>query len=122
MIAYPVYKVIHLMGILMIFLSVGGIATQSINGAAATYPWKKGAAITHGVGLLFALVGGFGLLARLGMVRDLPGWAITKIIIWTIFGGITGLLVRKPQYAKQLWFVIIALGGFAAYLAGYKPY
>lgn len=122
MISYQVYKVIHLLGIMMIFLSLGGIATQSINGSPSSYPWKKGASVTHGIGLVLGLVGGFGLLARLGFGSGLPGWAMAKLVIWTIFAGITAVFIRKPQFAKKLWLLIIFLGGCAAFLANYKPF
>lgn len=123
MISYSIYKVMHLTGVLMVFLSLGGVAMNAINTSGTSIAWKKPAAITHGLGLLFSLVGGFGLLARLGIVHGgLPGWALAKLAIWVLFAAMIGILLRKPNVAKSLWAVMIVFGGLAAYLAGYKPF
>jgi len=123
MISYSIYKIVHLLGVLAIFLSLGGVATNAINGGGRGHAWRKPIAITHGIGLLFSLIGGFGLLARLGIVHGgLPGWVIAKLAIWFVFAGLIGVMIRKPNWAKLLWPVILVLGGLAAYLAGYKPF
>ena len=123
MISYSVYKVLHLTGVLMVFLSLGGVAMNAINTSGASIAWKKPAAITHGIGLLISLVGGFGLLARLGIMHGgLPGWALAKLCIWILFAGMIGVLLKKPNLAKPIWFVMIVGGSLAAYLAGYKPF
>jgi hypothetical protein len=123
MISYEVYKVIHLTGILMVFISLGGVATHFINGGTKVHPWRKPLAITHGIGLLLSLVAGFGLLARLGIAhKGFPGWVWAKLAIWIIFAAMIGVLIRKPALAKSLWFVMIALGVLATYLAGQKPF
>jgi len=113
----------HLTGVLMVILSLGGITMHIINGGDKNHSWKKSAAITHGVGLLLSLVGGFGLLARLGIVQGgLPGWVYAKLAIWLVFGGLTAVLYKKKVWAKKIWHFIFILAGFAAYLAGYKPF
>lgn len=69
MLSYSVYKVIHLLGVLMVFLSLGGITMHSINGGGRDHSWRKPVAITHGIGLLLALVGGF---CKISSLRDHP--------------------------------------------------
>jgi len=59
MISYAIYKVIHLVGILMIFLALGGVVTNAINGGTKNHLWHKPIAFTNGIGLLLSLVGGF---------------------------------------------------------------
>ncbi len=121
MISYAVYKIIHLVGVLMVFLALGGVATHAINGGDKSHSWRIPLAITHGLGLLISLVGGFGLLARLGIIHGgLPGWALAKLGIWLVLGGAIGLLIRKPNLAKPMWIIILCLGAAAAYLAGAK--
>lgn len=123
MIPYQIYKIIHLLGVFMVVLALGGLATHAINGGGKEHPWRKGIAITHGVGLLISLIGGFGALARLGLAHDsLPGWIYAKLVIWLYFGALMALLIRRKQMAKKMWFVMILLVGCAAYLAGYKPF
>jgi hypothetical protein len=123
MISYPVYKVIHFIGIFMVFLSLGGVTMHVINGGAKEHAWRKPLAITHGVGLFLALLGGFGLLARLGIVHGmLPGWVLAKLAIWTVFAAVLGVVIRKRSWAGPLWAITVILGGVAAYLAGSKPF
>lgn len=107
----------------MVIMALGGLAANAIQGGGKSARWYKPMAITHGLGMLISLVGGFGLLARIGILHGmLPGWVLAKLGIWLLFGGFMGALIRKPQWAKVLWPVIIILGGFAAYLAGSKPF
>lgn len=123
MISYSVYKVIHLFGVLMVFLALGGVTMHAINGGGKDHSWRKPVAVTHGVGLLLALVGGFGLLARLGVMHGmLPGWIIAKLGIWLVFAIMVGVVIRKKSWAKALWLITLLLGGVAAYLAGSKPF
>lgn len=123
MISYSVYKIVHLVGVLMVFLALGGVATNAINGGQKKHSWSRAIAITHGLGLLLSLVGGFGLLARLGIVHGgLPGWVLTKLGIWFLFAVLIGVVSRRPSWAKPIWPLIIILGATAAYLAGSKPF
>ncbi len=123
MISYSIYKIVHLTGVMMIFLSLGGVIMHAINGGGREHLWRKPVAITHGVGLLVSLVGGFGLLARLGVVHGgLPGWVWAKLGIWLIFAILSGVVIRKKSWAKPVWIVALILGGVAAYLAGSKPF
>ena len=116
------YKNMHLLGVFMLLVALGGLMLHQINAATRENIWRKPVAITHGVGLLLALVGGFGMLARLGIQWPWPGWVITKIVIWIIFGAVIGVLGRVPSLAKPLWWITIILGAVAAYLALNKPF
>jgi len=107
----------------MTFLSLGGVSVHAINGGSREHSSKKRVAITHGIGLVLALVGGFGLLARIGVSHGaFPGWAIAKLTIWFVFAIMIGILIRKPTLAKPFWGLTIFLGGLAVYQAGYKPF
>jgi hypothetical protein len=124
MIPYAAYKVLHLTGVFMVIMSLGGVAMNSINGGTKANSWHRPAALTHGIGMLLVLVGGFGLLARLGFVHSAlpPGWALAKFGIWLLLGGLLGVLIRRPKNARAIWFLVVILGTFAAYLANYKPF
>ena len=123
MISYAVYKIVHLVGVLMVFMALGGVATNAINGGAKAHSWRWPIAITHGLGLFLSLLGGFGLLARLGIIHSgLPGWVLAKLGIWILFAVLIGVVSRKPGWAKPVWPMIIILGAVAAYLAGSKPF
>lgn len=123
MLSYEVYKLIHLIGIIMIFVTLGGIMIHAFNGGTkADNHWRKAAGITHGVGLLFVLVGGFGLLARIGIQWPWPGWVFGKAVIWLLLGGISGVIYKLGVEGKGLWYVVILLGAIAASFAIFKPF
>ena len=113
------YKVIHLVGVFLILLPLGGICLHMANGGTREYPNRKFAAILHGIGLLIAIVGGFGMLARLGMMQSLPAWVIAKLVIWLILGGVPALIYRQPGFAKGFLLLIALLATTAAGLAIY---
>lgn len=119
---YEFYKVIHLTGLFMVFSGIGAYFVSAIGGAGRQFPGKRFAGMLHGVGLALALVSGFGLLARLGVIGSWPGWVYFKLVIWLVLGGIIVLAWRRPQWSKATWLVTLLLGAVAAYLARYKPF
>jgi len=69
--------------------------------------------------LFLILLGGFGMLARLGL--GLPGWAIIKLLIWVALGAMTALINRQPKMSKLWWWVTFALGMGSVFTVIYKP-
>jgi hypothetical protein len=124
MIPLLVYKNLHLLGVFMILVALGGFILQQMQFTTREPVWRKPVAITHGIGMVLALVGGFGMLARpeLGIIWPWPGWVIGKITIWLVFGVLIALIGRAPTLAKPLWWTTIALAAIAAYLALNKPF
>lgn len=121
--SYQFYKIIHLSGILMIFLALGGVIHHVLNGGSrGDNKWRRTAAITHGIGMLLALVGGFGAAAKLQIHWPWPGWLLTKVVIWLLLGGAIGVAYRKPDSAAACWWATLVLGVLAAALALLKPY
>jgi hypothetical protein len=113
----------HLLGILMLFLVFGGVVTPAINsGTKATNAWRMPAALTPGLGLVLALVGGFGLLAKLGITWPWPGWVLVKLGIWLLFAAAAGLAARSAVLGQGLWWLLLLLGALVASLAGVKPF
>jgi hypothetical protein len=93
-----------------------------ILGGTRDHAWRKPVAITHGIGLFLVLLGGFGMLARLGIHWPWPGWVLVKVVIWIILGALGAVAARKTTLAQPLWWMTIVLGGLAAYVAGNKPF
>lgn len=122
MIPFPMYKNIHLLGIFMVLMALGGLLLHSINGGGRDHRWRTPVAVTHGVGVFLILLGGFGMLARLGIFWSWPGWVAAKVLIWVYLGAIVAVIFRKPALAKPLWWITIALAALAAYLGGGKPF
>lgn len=115
--SYETYKILHITGVLALFMAFGGLITQ---GAGK----KRLLAITHGVALVVLLIAGFGLLARLGMAQPSTwgGWVYAKFTLWLIAGGLMAFIPRRPALAKPLWFVVLGLGILASWLAIVKPF
>jgi hypothetical protein len=125
MIPYPVYKIVHILGIILLMSALGGAAVRAMvaGGEAARGGPQRLLAIFHGVGAFFILLGGFGMLARIGgMQGAFPGWVWAKIAVWILLGAALILPRRRPALARPVLFALPLLGGLAAYLAIYKPF
>ncbi len=117
------YKIMHLVGIMLVFMSLGGLCLHAMNaGTKESNKVRKIVASTHGFGLVLILVAGFGLLAKHQLSLMSSAWVWPKLLIWLILGGITVLIYRKPTSAKILWGLLPLLGLVAAYLAIAKPF
>lgn len=104
------YYVLHLLGIVLIFLGYGALIARSFLQVEAP-PLKRLGSMTSGIGLLLVLVAGFGLQAKLGY--GLPPWLVLKIVVWLALGAMTALINRQPRKA-QLWWWLTAILGLAA--------
>jgi uncharacterized membrane protein SirB2 len=125
MFSYEFYVVLHVTGILLTFVALGGLAVHSINGGTrATNRARAITAALHGTGLLFVLVAGFGLMARTGIMHGTawPTWLLVKMAIWLVLGFAVVLLNRMEQSGRWLIFALPALGVVAAAMAMFKPF
>jgi hypothetical protein len=121
---YLSIKLFHLVGLMLIFLGLGGMVFAA---SAGFGPQKKtlrrAAALCLGIGLLLVLASGIAMLSRLGLLAgDPPGWVKAKFFIWLLMGGSLTLAAR---YSRAIWILIpawILLGAAAAYLGLYKPF
>ncbi len=117
--SYEFYRILHIVGVLMVFASVGAtLVKASLKDASNTLNTEI--RMTHGIGLLFTIIAGFGIIAKYGLA--FKGWVVVKMFIWLFYGGVTAIAIRKPDLAKPLWFASILIGILAAYLASYKPF
>ncbi|HEX3158113.1 MAG TPA: hypothetical protein VHQ45_06325 [Gemmatimonadaceae bacterium] len=124
MIPYATYKLVHLFGILLTFVMLGALTLHAATGAAkSTNPMRRPVTALHGVGAFLILLGGFGMLARLGVMHGsgFPGWLWVKIGVWVLVAILVILPYRKPSLARPMLFVLPVLGALAAYMAIYKP-
>lgn len=112
------YYFLHFVGMLMVFIAYGGLIIRSAVGSDSRAVRRLGA-MTSGVGLLFILVGGFGLQAKLH--HGWPLWLIAKIFIWVALGAMIIWINRKPAWAQWLWWLTILLGVAAIGLGLFKP-
>ena len=122
MIPYPVYKTLHFIGLFMLFIGLGGGAALLAFVEPMPQKARKWIGMFHGVGLLFALVGGFGMMARLGIHWPFPGWISAKLAIWILLGASIAMIKRRAAPSGAFSLGLILLGGLAAYLAVWKPF
>ena len=97
------------------------LLTLKVIGAEVNGPAKKFSFIAHGIGLFLILLSGFGLLARLGLVRELPGWIYLKLAIWLYFGVAIALIKRKGHLGWIMYLPMLLIFIGAAYLGVSKP-
>jgi hypothetical protein len=123
MFSYQLYNLLHILGIVLVFMALGALAFHGANGGTKDTNKVRGLVMgTHGVGLLLILVAGFGMLARTrSMAAGLPGWLHPKLLIWVLIGAAPAVLNRKPEWGKVLWFVLPLLAATAAYFAINHP-
>ena len=106
----------------MVLVSLGGLTLYVANGGVrAENSWRRQAALTHGIGLFLALLGGFGMLARLGIHWPWPTWLIVKLVVWLLLGAMVALVYRKSELSKVWWWGTILLALFAGFMALVKP-
>ena len=101
------YNILHVIGGLLLILGfLIQLSAKSI---------KKGMML-HGIGLVILLVSGFGQLAKLGIFGHMPTWAIVKLVLWLVLGGIPVLAKRKVVSRPVMVGIALVIAGFAAYL------
>jgi hypothetical protein len=123
MFSHQLYNLVHIVGIVLVVSALAGAAVLAhTRGDHETRPTRRFLAILHGLGAFLVLLGGFGMLARLGIVQGgLPGWIWVKLGIWVIVAAALMLPYRRPAMARALVLALPVLVGLAAYMALYKP-
>src|ERR1700712_683721 len=114
------YLVMHIMGIAFLFAAMGGVAVHAANGGTrGASRTRTLVASVHGLGALLILVGGAGMMARLGMEGKPPGWLMVKMVIWLLLSGVILLPYRSTSLAKPFFIGLPLLAGVAAYMVVY---
>jgi len=108
---YNVYKIIHLVGISILGLGVGGMMAGGEK--------RKAFAICQGIGLVVMLVSGFGLLAKLTL--GYPSFAIVKTVLWVVIAMLP-MIFRKLKLPVGVAILIsLSLVSIMAWLGVMKP-
>lgn len=121
------YEIIHVIGIALVMAAFGGIAVHAAEGGTRRGPRARRALLgAYGGGLFLILLGGFGMLARLGLARggigEFPGWLWAKLAVWAVLGAIMVMPYRKPESLMPVLVAMPLLAGLATYFALYKPF
>jgi hypothetical protein len=121
---YPVYKLVHFLGIFILIASLTAGAMHALRGGTkADNPHRRTLGILHGVSLFLILLGGFGMLARLEIIQGgLPGWIWGKLVIWIVLGAALALTTRGREPARLALITVPLLAVAAGAIALYKPF
>lgn len=117
MISYEIYKVLHIYAIVVMVLSLGInlMVSEKI----------KFFSILSGVFTFLALVGGFGLMARIGIKHGqmFPTWIIVKLIAWLLIGVGGPIAIKRLGQSKKMLMlkVMLMLALVSIVMAVYKP-
>lgn len=118
-----VYKMMHLLGLVLLFQSLGASLFAYLAGLGISdSPHRKMLMSMHGLGLVLLLFGGFGMAAKLGIMGMFPGWIWMKLGIWLVLGASVFYVRKKPETARLWWYLVLVLGALAAYLGLNKPF
>jgi hypothetical protein len=115
-----IYHVLHILGILMLFMGYGALIANSLSGANAKNV-RILAASTSGIGLLLMLVAGFGLIARL-YGNEFEIWMWAKFGVWLLFGVLIVAIKRQPKLGYFYWLLSLLLGLLSAWMVYFKPF
>lgn len=127
MISYATYKVVHYLGIFLLLAQLSALLGRAAvlrgDRGDAPDPWARRLAAVHGVALFMILLGGFGMLARLGITEglQLPGWIWAKLGIWLVLGGLMAAR-RLPRVSTPALVMVPLLAALAGWIALYKPF
>lgn len=124
MLSHEFYNVVHILGLALALVGLAGKSATAIS-VVEKHRNRAGGllAALHGLGMLLLLVGGFGMLARLGVTHgSLPGWIIAKLVIWVILGVAVAIPFRKPNLVRPVLLLAPVLAATAAWLAINKPF
>ena len=124
--AYVLLKALHVIGVLLAFIGVAGIATHAASGRPKRENPVHGLlSALHGTGLLVIILAG---LAMLFQAMRTPGtlsmaWATTKLVLWALLVAAAIVPYRWPRTAR--WVLVAGLpllAATAAAVAILKPF
>ena len=115
------YLVLHLIGVIVLFYALGGLALHVLNGGTRDFGSRRFIMIVHGIAMMLVLIPGFGLLAKTGVAWPWPMWVWGKLVAWFILGAITRVILKKTDWAKAIYWVVLLIGAWAILMVELKP-
>lgn len=116
MLSYEFYKVLHFASI---FFFVAGMSASLL-----MQPAPKFVKIFTGIASFLILVGGMGLLARIGYQHGQgawPAWVQAKVGIWLVLAVGTPVLAKRlTKHQSIVWILGLVMAVIAAYSAVMK--
>ena len=121
---YAVYKLMHFLGIFMLITALAATSMHVLRGGSRTdNPYRRVLGAAHGIAAALILTGGFGMLARLGVMHGaLPNWIYVKLAIWVTLAAAAVVPYLGRRYAGGLLIAVPMLAIAAGAVALYKPF
>jgi hypothetical protein len=121
---YTVYKLIHFLGMFTLLTTLAASCMHVLGGGTrVNNPYRRALGAVHGVSAFLILLGGFGMLARLGIVQGgLPVWIHLKLAIWVLLSAAFVLVYRGARLARIVLMAMPLVAALAAAIASYKPF
>ena len=117
-----VVYLLHLIGIFMIFMALGGAVVRVV-AKDESKELKRLIGITFGLGMILVIYGGMSLMVLREYAKGgMPSWLVVKLILWFVFAATFSLIIRKPDAAKSMWGAVILLGAIAVYMVYGRPF
>ena len=109
-----IYRLLHVVGVLFLFLGLGG--SFAVSGKEGRGLWMA----LHGIGLLVMVVAGVGVVHKAPL--EWAGWLYAKIACWVVVAAVPFLVKSGvlPRFVGLL--LALAVGGAAVWLAQTKPF
>ncbi|MDF2770520.1 MAG: hypothetical protein K0S86_13 [Geminicoccaceae bacterium] len=121
---YTAYKLMHYVGMFTMITVLAAMGMHVLRGGSrADLPHRRALSIVHGVAVALILTGGFGMLARLGIVQGgLPTWIYLKLAIWLALAAAIAVPFYGARSARALLVALPMLAAAAGATAIYKPF
>ncbi len=107
------YYILHVLSVLV-------LTAYTFYAFAAPAETRKRVMMITGIASLLALIGGFGLQAKLNY--GFPGWLIVKLVCWLGLSALAGFGYRRRGAAGTLALVAVALVAVAVVMVYVKPF
>jgi hypothetical protein len=121
---YTIYKLIHFLGLFAVLTVLAATAMHALGGGTRdSRPFRRTFGVVHGIAAFLILLGGFGMLARLGVVHTgLPVWVYLKLVVWLVVSAALLLPYRGRPLALAVIIGLPLLTFAGAAIALYKPF
>ena len=122
--SYLTYRLIHLGAVFGILSALSAASILRLSASDdSSRPHARTFKVVHAIAAFLILLGGFGMLARLGTAEGgLPGWIVAKMGIWLAVAGAMWLQSRSRSGAKAVLVLVPVLALLAAVTALTKPF
>lgn len=110
-----IYRLLHVVGALLLFLGLGGQLTHEAGKA------PKLAGALHGLGLLVLVVAGVGVMHKSEPKLEWQPWVFAKIGGWVLLGAMPVLVKRGLLPRALALLLVLGIGAGAAWLGLSNP-